>query len=332
MLTPPRRVGGAQFAAESDLVPFAGGKELTNSARACFMNCPRRFQFTYVYGLAPRRQPVPLLVGTLFHEELDILYSSRNFDEAAMRARVAEACEKAASWEGMSAEESDELWGQRPVVCGLVRGYAARYLKEDLEKWEVVESEGSFEAPLPGGWTYRGKKDLVVRDRKDGRLYLVEHKTAGRLDASYVAKLPLDNQILGYAWSGRESGREFAGVVYNVSRKSALRKRQAETAAQFESRVEEDYVLNAGSYFYRETLVFSGADLDRFGAELKRFTGHIDRSLKEGYFYQNAGHCTAMGVCPFLKLCLDGVTRDSLLHYRVKSNAHEELDGRSGND
>ena len=316
------------FAGLKDLKAFKAGKEITNSARSTFMNCQKKYQYAYVYGLAPRRASIPLLVGTLFHEELDIVYSSRNFDEAAMRTRIAAACEKACSWEGLSAQDSDDIWIQEPVTCGLVKGYVARYMKEDLKRWEILEAEGSFEAKLPGGWIYRGKKDLVIRDTKDGKTYLVEHKTAGRLDANYVAKLPMDNQILGYAWAQRETGKRFAGVVYNVSRKSALRKKQSETGAQFGARIEEDYLLNAGAYFYRETLVFSDADLDRFGAELKRFVGYIDRAQGEGYFMQNAGHCTAYGPCPYMRLCLDGVNKETLLHYRVKNAAHEELDGK----
>jgi hypothetical protein len=231
----------------------------------------------------------------------------------------------------MTADDSDLIWMQQAVVCGMVKGYKARYLKDDLLKWKVVEAEGSFNAKLPDGWTYLGKKDLVVRDLKKKHLLLVEHKTAGQINAGYVAKLPMDNQILGYAWSQRESGGEkFGGVVYNVTKKPGIRQKQTETLRQYFKRVEDDYMLNPVSYFYRETLVFTDADLDRFGRELKKFVRKIDIAQKENDFLQNAGHCTQMGTCPFMKLCLEGVNKDTLLHFRVKAQAHEELPEAKG--
>jgi hypothetical protein len=319
-------VSGVNFAEEAHLKPFKHGKTLTNSARSTFLSCPQKYQYSYVYGLAPRKPSIPFLVGGLFHNELDLMYSSGSLDVDAMKDRVAEACEAACKFPGMRAEDSDQIWMQQAVVCGMVKGYHQLYLKKDLAAYEIVETEGSFEADLPDGWSYHGKKDMVVRRRKDKRLFLMEHKTAGRIDAGYVAKLPMDNQILGYGWAQRvETGRKFDGVVYNVTKKPQIRQRQTESLQQFMKRVEDDYYLNPGTYFYRETLMFGDADLDRFGKELARFVKNIDRAQRENDFFQNAGHCVAMGTCPFMRLCLEGVSKDTLLHYRVKSRAHEEL-------
>lgn len=312
------------FAGLKNLKPFQFGKELTNSARSTFLQCPQKYQYSYVYGLAPQRPSIPFLVGGLFHDELERLYTTEKLNYKAMRERVGEACEKAAKQ--VRGEDSDRIWMQQAIVCGMVKGYAAMYLEKDLKKWEVVEAEGSFKAALPNGWTYRGKKDLVIRSRKTRRLSLMEHKTAGRLDAGYVAKLPLDNQILGYAWSQQESGgEEFESVVYNITKKPQIKQRGNESLRDFFLRVEEDYLRNPVAYFYRETLSFTGRDLERFRNELKRFVRNVERAQAENDFYQNAGHCTAMGICPFMKLCLDGVNKDTLLYYRVKARAHEEL-------
>lgn len=319
-------VSGVNFAEESHLKPFKHGKELTNSARSTFLSCPQKYQYSYVYGLAPRKPSIPFLVGGLFHAELDLMYSSGSLDVEGMRDRVAAACEEVCKFPGMRAEDSDNIWMQQAVVCGMVKGYAQLYLKRDLAEYKVVETEGSFDAKLDNGWTYHGKKDMVVLRKKDMKLFLMEHKTAGRIDAGYVAKLPMDNQILGYGWAQRaKTGRKFDGVIYNVTKKPQIRQRQTESLQQFMKRVEDDYHLNPGAYFYRETLTFGNEDLDRFGRELGRFVRNIDRAQAEGDFYQNAGHCTAMGTCPFMKLCLEGVNKNTLLHYRVKQRAHEEL-------
>lgn len=314
------------FAGLKNLKPFKYGKVLTNSARSTFLSCPQKYQYSYVYGLAPRKPQIPFLVGGLFHNELEILYTTGKLNNSAMEERVGKACESASNFPGVSAEDSDIIWMQQAVVRGMVRGYAQEYLKKDMKDFEVVEAEGSFRANLPGGWIYRGKKDLVLRRKKNKKLVLMEHKTAGRIDASYVAKLPLDNQILGYGWAQREAeGQTFHEIIYNVTKKPQIRQSQKESLKEFLKRVEDDYYVNPVKYFYRETLTFTDRDLDRFGKELNRFVRNIDRAQADGDFFQNSGHCTAMGVCPFMRLCLEGVNKDTLLHYRVKERAHEEL-------
>jgi hypothetical protein len=326
-----RMVGEVTFATAKHLKPFKWGKTLTNSARSTFLNCQQKYQYSYIYGLAPRAPSIPFLVGGLFHNELELMYTSGKLNEKAMRKRVGDACEAACRFPGMKADASDAIWMQQAVVCGMVKGYNQHYLKKDLAMFEVVEAEGSFFAKLPGGWTYHGKKDMVVRRKKNKKLVLMEHKTAGRIDAGYVAKLPMDNQILGYGWAQRESaGEKFDEIIYNVTKKPQIRQRQTESLHQFFKRVEDDYYLNPGTYFYRETLLFSDKDLDRFGAQLKKFTVKIDEAQKNNDFIQNAGHCTAMGTCPFMKLCLEGINKETLLHYRVKERAHEELPESKG--
>lgn len=314
------------FAGLKNLKPFKYGKVLTNSARSTFLNCPQKYQYSYVYGLAPRKIQIPFLVGGLFHNELEFMYTTGKLSEDAMRNRVSKACETASNLPGLTKEDSDKVWMQQAVVIGMVKGYAKEYLKKDLKDFDVVEAEGSFDAALPTGWRYMGKKDLVLRRKKNKKLVLMEHKTAGRIDASYVAKLPLDNQILGYGWAERErEGNTFNEIIYNVTKKPQIQQKQTESLRAFLKRVEDDYYLYPSKYFYRDTLVFTENDLDRFGKELRRFVRNIERAQAEDDFFQNSGHCTAMGVCPFMRLCLEGVNKDTLLHYRVKERAHEEL-------
>jgi len=320
-----RSVGGAAFAGLVKLVPFKNGKTLTNSSRSMFLNCRRKYQYSYVYGLAPRKPSVPFLVGGLFHDELDRMYTAGEFDEEAAKARIATACEKAANTEGLVPEDSDNIYVQQAIAFGAVKGYAANYLASDLKKWRVVAAEGDFSVPINSSWTYRGKTDLVVEERATGRTLLVEHKTAGRLDAGYVAKLPMDSQILGYAWAKRQEKLRLAGVVYNVTKKPQIRQRQTETLRQFYQRIEDEYALNPAAYFYREILVFSDGDIDRFAGELEDFTRDVEQAQERNKFSVNPSQCTAMGVCPFMRLCLDGVNKETLMHYRIKDRPHEEL-------
>lgn len=324
-----RRVstGELTFAGLTKLKPFRDGKQLTNSARSTFLSCRRKYQFSYVYGLAPRKPVIPFLVGGLFHDELDRMYGDGEFDEAAARKRIGKACEAAANAPGLDPQESDKIWTQQAIAFGAVKAYAERYLGQDLKRWEIVEPESAFKVDMPGGWEYRGKVDLIVLDRKTKRHLLVEHKTAGKIDAGYVAKLPLDNQILGYAWakSRGKAGLKLDGVTYNVVKKPGIRLKQNETLNAFYKRIQAEYANDPGNYFYRETLEFGKGDLARFEQELMRFLGEMDQAAKTGYYYQNTGHCTALGPCPYMALCTKGVSKDTLMLYRVKDRPHEEL-------
>lgn len=320
-----RHLGGATFAGLQQLKAFENGKTLTNSARSVFLNCRKKYQYQYVYGLAPRKPSIPFLVGGLFHEELDLMYTQGEFDEDACRVRIQKACAKASRAEGLTSEDSEKIYMQQAIAVGAVKGYAEQYLKADLKEWEVIEAEGAFKIELPGGWTYYGKTDLVVEERKTGKIKLVEHKTAGKLDVAYVAKLPLDNQILGYAWGKSEQKIRLDGVIYNVTKKPSIRQKQNESLNEFYRRIEMEYTSRPEEYFYREPLSFSTKDIKRFSEELKKFMEEIDRCHEEDFFYQNTGHCTALGVCPFMKLCTDGATKENLMLYRVKGRAHEEI-------
>lgn len=322
----PRRFAGNALAGLSKMRAFEHGKDLTNSARSTFMNCRRKYQYSYVYGLATRRPSIPFLVGGLFHSALDRCYSNGfKLDLDEEKCIAEKECEKASQAPGLTAEETDKIWTQSATVFGLLSGYKKQWLAQDKARWDVVEAEGAFDVELPNGWRYRGKTDLVVKDKKTKAVKLVEHKTTSRLDAGYVAKLPLDNQILGYIWAKNQEKLGIKEVVYNVARKPTIRLKQSETLEAFAKRLVEEYLLNTTTYFYRETLVFNPDDVERFRRELFKFSAEIDRCEEEKFYYQNTTQCTAYGVCPFMALCTNGVNEETLPMYRVKERAHEEL-------
>jgi hypothetical protein len=299
---------------------------LTNSARSTFLNCRKKFEWQYMRRLSPRAPSIPFLVGGLVHNGLERLYKTGVFRPIAEGQIVAKACEEACLDSSLNPQQSDKVWEQQAMIMGILRGYAKLYLAKDMKAWEVLEAESSFSYDIPNGWTAQGKRDMVVRRRSDRKMGLVEHKTAGRVDANYVSKLPLDNQIIGYANALKKKyGRLPDFVVYNIMKKSQLRKGQKETFEKYQKRIEDDYTLNPSSYFYRETLTISEKDARRFEEELFRFAKEMERAIEEGFFYKNTGQCTAMGVCPYMPLCIEGPNRANLSRFRERAELHEEL-------
>ena len=306
---------------------------LTNSARSTFWNCRKKFEWSYLRRLSPRAPFVPFLVGGLVHDGLDRMYSNKKMNEAEERCIAEEACEKACMEKSLTGWQSDKMWEQQAVVMGILRGYEKLYLKKDLKNWKIIAPESEFAYDFykgkKGTWQYRGKRDLLVRRKKDNAFGLVEHKTTAMLNAGYIAKLPLDSQILGYASSVLKEFKKLPDfVLYNVMKKTQLRKTQRETFDAYMKRVEKDYLLSPTSYFYRETLSFSKRDIANFDTELLSFAKEMERSIKEGYFYKNTTHCTAMGVCQFMALCIEGPTPLNLSRFKERKKIHDELGGK----
>jgi hypothetical protein len=106
----------------------------------------------------------------------------------------------------------------------------------------VVEIEKEFVGEIRNPDTGRqsqtfriaGKVDGIVRCH-DG-LYLLEHKTASTVDASYLDKLWTDTQIALYCYYLRELGYPIVGVIYNVLLKSRLKQGKGETQEEYEVR------------------------------------------------------------------------------------------------
>ncbi len=301
-------------------------RTLTNSARGTFMNCRRKYAFEYLHLLAPRRTNIPFLVGGLFHDGLEWMYKNGFFDAETFGKKVHKAVKEAAT-SALDTQQSDKIWIQEAIIMGMLKGYERLYLEIDLKEYEVLSTESSFAIPLDHGWTYKGKRDMVMRHKKTKAVWLWEHKTTSQLDSGYIAKLPLDNQILGYAWSLIKEIGSVEKVMYNVTKKPGIKQKQTETFEQYRDRVLGVYCAEPERYFYREPVLFSQKQIDRFVDELNRFVGEMEAAVQSGYFYQNAGHCTAYGKCEFMPICVNGPSKDILQQYRQKTSAHEELEG-----
>ena len=90
----------------------------------------------------------------------------------------------------------------------------------------------------------------------------------------------------------------------------------------------EEVYENVTKYFYRETIPLTQEMLDLVPEDDPKFVEEIERCQKSGYFYMNTAHCNAYHtMCPYARLCLEGLTSDSLSGYRKRNHVHEELDG-----
>lgn len=308
---------------------FFGIKEypfdiLTNSARTAFLNCRMKFYWQYICRLTPIKASLPFLIGGMFHDGLETFYNGE-FEEDTFREKVRQAVEGAMS-AAETDKESEMLWSQEAIIMGMLKGYIERYATQDKVQWKVIAPETDFVFQLKSGMKYAGKRDLLVKSRKVKGITLVEHKTTSVLSSGYLAKLPLDNQILLYCKSvelEKAFGELPKQIIYNVIKKSGLRQRQSETFNQFKERIEQEYLDNLTSYFYREVIPVNAKVVKDSYNELEKFSQEVQRCMCTGYYYKNTTHCTAYGTCPYMPLCLKEKT--AIHRFNQRENLHAEL-------
>lgn len=209
---------------------------LTYSALNTFRNCPRKYKNRYLDNLRPRERPEALSFGSVIHTAIELWYRSQNA-ETRLRDVLVYIDD---AFENRVVDPNHMV--QWHLATAMIRGYAERYATEEFEVVEVEkEFVGEIRNPDTGrqSQTFRiaGKVDGIVRCH-DG-LYLLEHKTASTVDASYLDKLWTDTQIALYCYYLRELGYPIVGVIYNVLLKSRLKQGKGETQEEYEVRYAE---------------------------------------------------------------------------------------------
>jgi hypothetical protein len=132
--------------------------------------------------------------GTLAHVWLEAWYNSGLDNGAAWNAMSKVFRETDLSM--MDWSEIDDIW---ETVQQVTKNYATKYAQHDAT-WQIVATELTFAIPLDDEIGYTGTIDLIVRDKRDGKIYFLDHKTTSSLD-SYDKNSDLDRQISRYWWA-----------------------------------------------------------------------------------------------------------------------------------
>lgn len=335
-----------------------GGRSvLTYSALNTFRNCPRKYKNRYLDCLQPRSRSDSLAFGAVIHLALERWYELADDDNRLWQVL---------DWlEGQYPQHEHDLKQKQQwhLSRAMMIGYARRYPEDGFE---VVELEREFTHEIRNPDTGRpsqtfvmaGKADGVVR--VDGELYLLEHKTASSVDASYLDKLWTDTQIALYSFYLREIGYPIVGVLYNILLKTRLKQRAGETAEAFEARRAELAARNKSGRstarrqlpetdeafqgrladwyakpeaFHRERIYLSEDRLAMLQEEVWEITQqHLD-ARRRGKWLLNTSNCFAFAsACEYLPYCQSGFNeniRDNL--YDI-APPHPELASVPGGD
>lgn len=225
-----------------------GVVHVRNSERGTLNKCPQRWWWAWRDGLQPKETPKALWFGSAIHEALAHYYKP-----GKKRASLKSTLKKFSDYADMEAEYirtevgalDEDVWvDARTLGEEMLKNYVANYQGD--EHWDVLATEQPFHLRVPfvGSHTVMtplierileqygdyfildGTFDGVYRDERDGRIKLMEHKTAGSISTRH---LPMDNQAGTYWLVAQTVGREkgwmgpketIKEITYNFLRKA----------------------------------------------------------------------------------------------------------------
>jgi hypothetical protein len=223
------------------------------------------------------------------------------------------------------------------LAKAMICGYANHYPSETFAV-EAVEEEFATKIRNPEtqaesrSFTLAGKVDGLVR--RDGALWLLEHKTAASIDGAYIDKLWMDFQTTLYANAVETvRGEPVAGVIYNVIAKAGLRPYEAgkkretdETGDEFAARLAEWYT-KPGAY-HREELLISA---DR-ATEVHQLIWDLTQSMLDAKrrgihgFYHNTRQCFQFNrPCAYWPICRSNDNPNVVENDYRHADPHSEL-------
>jgi len=282
---------------------------LTNSTIGQFKNCRKAFYYRNVLGLVSRIEKESRSIGSAVHKGLE----TGNVEEAlALFDNIFPSDQ----------EEANKLETNRAIVQAMLEGYFELYgrcFPEAEERFPEIKFRIPIINPKTGAksksFVLAGKPDDLVKT--DQKWWLVEYKTAGTVDKSYIDKLMLDTQITTYIYAMQKFFNiKISGVIYRILRKPSIRQTKKETVNQFIDRLIQDYKDRPEFYFYEEKLHRSQEDLNEFESELWDITQDLLKCRKEGLWYKNTSRCKDWGKCEYIPLC--ACQPDAMELFKVK--------------
>lgn len=333
---------------------------VTNSMVSCFQECRKKYEYRYIRGLVPVEKKPALAFGSVIHKGLESVFKSiryyqrtrhetetysTNLNVDFIRCCAEQVVKSESELEGLSAEDSCK-------ALALLQWYITLYTEEDATETieDVIFVEEEFRAALRNinGRKSRlldvcGKVDGVVRLKSDGKLYILEHKTASIVDEGYLDRVEIDWQIALYAMEmSRILEEPVVGAIYDILIKPGIRMKQGETDEEFEARkaqsktgkikrkeAETEYEFECRLEetinelnFVRKIVLFEKDRMKEFMEEFWSVTKDITQC---NCFYKNTGSCNKYGVCPYMKLCINNGSTEGLEDVYETRRAHEEL-------
>lgn len=324
---------------------------LTSSRLKDARACQHLHHLEFELGYRPLTTEEVLRFGTLIHRGLEAWWTL-----AQMGVNGEERLERTVA--RLREEEVDPFELARAEV--MLFAYHLRWIDEP---YEVLAVEVAFETELRNPetgaasrtWRLAGKIDVIVRDLRDGRVLVVEHKTSSE-DVSpgsdYWKRLRMDGQVSIYFEGGKALGHDIAACLYDVLSKPALRPYKAtpnedrkykkdgtlyanqraedETPEEFRQRLLEALAENPNRYLARGEVVRLEQEMAEALWDVWQLGVQLREAKSAGRHPRNPDACVRYGrTCPFFDVCTGAASLEDVTRFRRVENVHPELSTES---
>ena len=317
------------------------GRDLITISRLrADQTCSRLHWFKYVQGFRPVHLSEPLRFGIAAHDAIERWWMGEDIVKI-----------------------TDSIEGKDEYLVAKLKATIINYplLWPDRDAWEVVGVEVPFKTPLINPSTMNksrtymlaGKIDLILRNKKTGDIFPVEHKTTvidfSTEDQDYWTKLQMDHQITAY-WMGCQAlGHDVRGMIYDVLKRPAQRPLKAtpkdkriyrkkdgglykgqreidESVLGHFERIAEWINDNPGKARARKVIPRVEGQLKEGLQDIWDHSKRILLAEKDGLWPRNPNACHQFHTCSFWDCCAYGVQPAHDSRFEQLNFVHPELE------
>ena len=172
-------------------------RNISNSEVSTWLSCRNKYRYAFDLDLEPKKRSDPLTRGTIGHDALDVYYKTLQAGQGHTYA-----VDQATKRLGTIMSQPDAPFDLILDVRRILELYWPYY--EGDPNWEILEVEQMHNLPLNEDYSMPTRLDLLVRDRTDGKIALVDHKFY--YDMPNPDKLALNVQFPKYIGALAEAG------------------------------------------------------------------------------------------------------------------------------
>jgi len=176
--------------------------------------CPHKHQLSYIERWTTQQATMSALSkGTAWHATLEAHYRALMARQKGVTTGPSPTDAAAA----VIAELPGEL---ATLIEWMYSGHLEHWGLDD--QWQIlgVEHNAQVRLPTPAGgnsaFILKIKVDVVIKDRRRGNIYVVDHKSGKDLPKAKM--LELDDQFGLYVWGLQRLGKKVFGCMYNAAR------------------------------------------------------------------------------------------------------------------
>jgi len=267
---------------------------LNQSSLKDFQNCQRLYGWYRLEKIESPRRKSALEIGTAVHEGLAVFHSEGGTAEKALKIaqdKLEERSGPQLAFEDKSLEEA------KNIVDNVLPAYFDHWDNQG-ELWAPLNVEVEFlvEVGTDTGVFLRGRADNL--STYAGGLYLVDYKTAGRMDPRDLLKYEMDIQLSSY--------------IYGISKQLSIDSISlGGELVKVNGAIIDLLVKTKTPQFAREVFTRTDEEMREFEEEFVELGTRIRQQkqrVEDGedwkkVFPRNTEHCFRYGTCPYRDVC-----------------------------